>query len=104
MKIVTKKNISIISITIIILAFIIVFFAQHKTYYKYNDTWIIGKHYTEIEKRYGKFDKGNGITRGGYYAGEWHDFHGTLPEYYFIYFDEEGYAIKIKKESHNPGG
>ena len=91
----------------LILVFIIAigwFFSTHWTYYKYNDKWIIGRHYKEVEKRYGKFDVEFGM-RG--YLIDKGDPHAVMPKrgpkYYWIVSDENGIVTNVFV-SGPPGG
>lgn len=84
---------------IIIIIGIYVYF--HPTHYKYNDRFVIGNTYEEIQDRYGVFSHvlyyyGNGkLSTGAYYVGERYD----LPEFYIIEFDEDGIAYKVEVDT-----
>ena len=98
---ITKKAVVIIVITMITtftIALASVYWYNHPTHYLYNDHWIIGKSISEIEKRYGVFDKHFGNSSKGYCVKPsttdwWGD--ATWPEYYMIYFNENGKAYKV---------
>lgn len=96
-KIVLSKSKCIIFIAVVIICIAITFIlASHSTYYKYNDWWIIGKTYDQVEERYGEFEITFGTCRG-YYIG---DDDGSImptyqPLYYWMEIDENGIIIKV---------
>ena len=77
-------------------AMLILFWASHKTYYKYNEWWIVGKSEEEIVERYGEFDKSWGKSKAyfTYVDNGW-----IMPDYqehyYHIEFDSTGIATKV---------
>ena len=82
-------------------AMLILFWASHKTYYKYNEWWIVGKSEEEIVERYGEFDKKWGKSKAYYIHldNAW-----DLPPYlYYIEFDSAGIATKVYVDL-APGG
>lgn len=96
-----KKTIWVIAIIIIVaftITFIGVYWYNHPTHYLYEDRWIIGKSAVQIRERYGEFDKEFGSSSKGYCVKPsrtdwWGD--ATWPEYYMIYFDENGKAYEV---------
>ena len=84
--------------------------------YKYDKEWILGKTSSEIEERYGEFDRkprqGSIYEKDGNYynaqAGyllkeERVGYLGTDPaEYYMIWFDEYGQAVGVDEEWSDP--
>lgn len=103
------KKVSLLSVLLVFVISVSVFFYMHPTHYKYKDRQIIGKTSDEIIEKYGEFD----VTFGsilGYKINEsitdsiWRYFTGGEPiEYYCIQFNENGTAEKIYKSSY-PGG
>ena len=85
-------------IGIIILILIIIFAISHKTYFKYNDWWIIGKNINDIQKKYGKFDKEYGKTACYYlYTNDGPVMSDHLPYYYCMDYDENKIIKKVYK-------
>ncbi len=106
---ITKKAIVIIVITIIITFTIVpagVYWYNHPTHYLYNDRWIIGKSASEIEEKYGEFEKHFSNSSGYCVKPSRIDWWGdaTWPEYYMIYFDENGIAYKVEVVEGGWGG
>lgn len=100
-----KTTILIIILTIIVFVALIVgiYWHNHPTHYLYKDSWIIGKTAEQIEERYGTYDYDSQTTHDllikGYCVKHsmtdwWGD--PTWPEYYMIYFDENGEAYKVE--------
>ena len=87
-----KRN---LIITIIVVC-VILFFLSHSTYWKYNDWWIIGRHYTEVEDFYGEFDRDLG-NKKGYFIKE--DDSMIMPSYrgtyYWMIHNEEGIITEV---------
>lgn len=100
MEINKKRIIIIIATTIVIfaIAFFSVYWYNHPTHYLFEDRWIIGKDANQIKQRYGEFDKEFGGSSKGYCVKpEIVGYFGTTwPEYYMIYFDENGDAYKVE--------
>lgn len=97
---ITKKAIVVIAIAIITvftLTLIGVYRYNHPTHYLYNDHWIIGKNISEIEQRYGNYDIEGSLKKGYCVKPTTIDWWGdaTWPQYYMIYFDENGKAYKV---------
>lgn len=75
---------------------------------RFDENEIIGLTSIEIVEKYGDFDRIHGYTNKdglyrncdcGYLVREaTYGFFGKPPEYFMIYFDEEGYAIRCKYE------
>jgi hypothetical protein len=110
MKKLTKKRLIIFGVILFLIASVIIYFCLHPTYWKYNDYWIIGKHYTAIEKRYGEFDvlwtiPGKTEPAVGFYEEESiiRDYLGGQKLYYIVSFDDYGIAEEIE-ENNFPGG
>ena len=111
-----KKRKTILITSAIILAIIIfagIYWYIHPTHYLYNDRWIIGKNETQIIDRYGAFDKlvdisyNDKFERGYCVKNETRDmWFGDIipPEYYMIYFDENGVAYDVGIEVEYPIG
>lgn len=105
MKITKKAIVIIVIVVVIILAivFIGVYRHNHPTHYLYNDNWIIGKSVYEIEQRYGSYDFNSETIHGTLLKGylvkrqstDWWWGDVIWPEYYMIYFDEDGKAYKV---------
>ena len=80
----------------------------HTTHYKYEDTWIIGRHITEVEERYGEFDIGEyeagKSDRVGYMVEDWFPvMRDPVPSYYYIEYNDEGVVTEVYIALH-PGG
>lgn len=63
---------------------------SHSSCIKYNNWWVIGRHYTEVVERYGEFD--NPWNAKAYYIGmddSW-IMPSHLPQYYWLECDENG--------------
>lgn len=102
---INKNTIVVIAITIIaVLTFTLigVYWHNHPTHYLYEDRWVIGKNADQIEQRYGSYDINWETIYGSLIKGYcvkpsttdwWGD--ATWPEYYMIYFDENGKAYKV---------
>lgn len=99
-----KKKAICIVLSLLLLSSCIVFFLSHKTYYKYNDWWIIGRSYDEVVKRYGEFDCEYGSEKG-YYIKK--DNSIIMPShqdyYYWMIFDENGIITEVYIAA-KPGG
>lgn len=97
-----KKIICVVCVLLIIGGTL--FALSHKTYYKYNDWWIIGRSYREVKERYGKFDV-EYEYRKAYYIG--HDnsiiMPSHLPMYYWMDIDESGNITRVYIYT-KPGG
>jgi len=89
------------------------YWSSHSTDYEYDDEWIIGKNEYQVIERYGEFDiqfDENG--RGGFSRGycvkpmSYDKLFGEpiWPEYYMIYFDEQGIAYETKIKVGGVGG
>lgn len=101
-----KKTIVVTMITVIMMVTITLigtYWHNHPTHYLYEDGWIIGKNADQIEQRYGSYDINwetiYGLQIKGYCVqtsttDRWGD--ATWPEYYMIYFDENGKAYKVE--------
>jgi uncharacterized protein YxeA len=120
---ITKKRkliifIFVLLIIIIAIITIIIYKTYYPTFYKYNDSWIIGRSYEEIAERYGEFDleysvsynkEGKATGGTGAYEAETpfrrigRQFLGGQIPYYFIVFDENGIATKVYIRGY-PGG
>lgn len=72
------------------------FYCTHPTYYKYNDSWILGKTVDQVRVRYGEFDV---VTDGcvAYYI--YTDNSGFLPDhlkhYYFMEYDNNDIIYEV---------
>ena len=77
---------------------------SHRTYYQYNDMWIIGRSVTDVKNRYGEFDLYNGAY-AAYYI--YTDNRGFLPDhlkhYYYMYYDENEIVTRVT-DACQPGG
>lgn len=82
----------------------VMFFLSHKTYYKYNDWWIIGRSYDEVVKRYGEFDCEYGLEKG-YYIGKDNSIVMSSHQdyYYWMSFNENGIITEVYIAA-KPGG
>ena len=92
-----------VSIMIVCLIILILFYITHPTYYKYSDNWIIGKTIEEVEKRYGKFD----IITDNYVAYYiYTDNTGFLPDHlkHYYYMKYKNNIIYEVYEACQPGG
>ena len=87
---------------------------QHPTYWKYDDSYILGNTIQNIESRYGRFDftkkdsNNNGnkrkIIECSYLVAKKRvGFFGTIPAKYYIIVFENDVAIKLKIDT-TPGG
>lgn len=98
-----------LSLDVILFAFLLVFVLSHPTYYKYNDWEIMGSHISDVQNRYGNFDIG--IVQTGHpgevgyyiYTDDGPIMPDHLPHYYFIHYDENGIVDSVK-ESIPEGG
>ncbi|HEX9060731.1 MAG TPA: hypothetical protein VF941_11185 [Clostridia bacterium] len=95
----SRKKLIIVSVVCFVFTVALVlvwFFYTHSTYYKYNDSWIIGRHIEEIEKKYGKFDKGYDKLKAYYlYTDDGPIMPSHLQMYYWIKHDEKGIVVKV---------
>jgi len=113
-KIKKRKTILITSaITLSIIIIVGIYWCMHPTHYLYNDSWIIGKNETQIIDRYGAFDEyieigfSDEFERGYLVKPVTYDpwFHDPIaPEYYMIYFDENGIAYDVGIEEEKNWG
>ena len=91
-----------LSMDVILLAFLLIFVLSHPTYYKYNDWAIQGSHISDVQKRYGDFDVGTVRTghpgEVGYYiyTDDGPIMPDHLPHYYYIHYDENGIVDSVK--------
>lgn len=100
----------VISIVILISA-LVLFFASHSTYIKYNDWWIVGNSVENVRERYGEFDLGKYNENGGtfgYFAYEDDGRHNLLDPsyldmYYYIKYNSDGIVENVYMAS-QPGG
>lgn len=102
------KTIVVFAISLGLLITIIIFEQSHRTYYKYNDAWIIGNSVEKVEERYGSFDLGevkewiSGTVAYYIYVDD-----GILPDYgkhyYYLEYDESGIVYNVE-DSLAPGG
>lgn len=109
-----KKTIVAIAITItviLIIALIGVYWYTHPTHYLYEDRWIIGKTADQIEQRYGSYDDNSEtiygllIKRYCVKPGRTDGWGNPIwPEYYTIFFDEDGKAYKVEIVLGGEGG
>lgn len=76
-----RKKIIIIVILFIFIISISLFFHSHRTYWKYNDNWIIGNSIENIQERYGTFTRNMGSSFDGSFSNS-----GGIVGYY-IYTD-----------------
>ena len=83
----------------IILFLIIIFVISHKTYYKYNDWWIIGKNISDVQKKYGTFNKQFNSNTSCYYiyTNDGPIMPDHLPYYYCMEYDENQIIKKVYK-------
>ena len=104
-----RKIVAICGITGVIICILLVFQGRsHSTYYRYDDTWVIGRHVTEIEERYGEFDYGEykveNRGRVGYVVKEiFPIMSNPVPSYYYMEYDETGIVTEVYVALH-PGG
>lgn len=82
----------------------VIFYLLHPTYYKFNDSWIVGRHTSDIQERYGEFDLTTDVYVA-YYI--YTDNKGFLPDhlkhYYYMYYDNDGIVYKVL-DACQPGG
>ena len=98
-----------LSLDVILFAFLLVFVLSHPTYYKYKDWEIMGSHISDVQNRYGNFDIG--IVQTGHpgevgyyiYTDDGPIMPDHLPHYYYIHYDENGIVDSVK-ESIPEGG
>lgn len=94
----SKKLIVTISIIIVVIIAMGVFYFSHSTYWKYNDWWIVGNDIDSVEKKYGEFDI-NLEYRKAYYIGKDNSIimPSNLEKYYWIEIDDNGIVTKVYK-------
>ncbi|MBR4950175.1 MAG: hypothetical protein IKZ25_05300 [Clostridia bacterium] len=106
-----NKTIILVSVVLIVVAFICVFKYYHHTHFAYNDRFIIGNTQEKIIEKYGEFysthkNSDGEITRGTYMIRD------NTPElimsydnslWYEIYF-EDGIAVQVKLREGYIGG
>lgn len=91
-----RSRIIVLTIIVLIIAYGIWFFGTHGTDFSYNDKWIIGRHYSEVEKRYGAFDREWGISRGYILDDSIADkFLGSDHEIYWLDCDKNGIVTDV---------
>lgn len=103
-----KKQRALVCILFSLLLFIL-FHRSHKTYYKYNDWFILNNNIHRVHEVYGDFDVGiiedGQERRVGYYVytdnGPLMPSH--LPQYYTMYYDEHGIVYMVSVNG-PPGG
>ena len=94
----SKKLIVTISIIIVVIIAMGLFFFSHSTYWKYNDWWIVGNDIDSVKKKYGEFDI-NLEYRKAYYIGKDNSIimPSNLEKYYWIEIDDNGIVTKVYK-------
>ena len=101
-----KRRIAVISSLILVIPTVLIvgYSLLFPTAFPYADPFIYGKSKAEIVRAYGE-PKINGERKIGYFIGK--DNRGIDPSYldlyYYIYFDENGFAVEINSGV-QPGG
>jgi len=91
----------IISIVTMLSMLITILIISHSTYYKYNDSWIIGRTPEEVKARYGEFNFKSSYLVGYYiYSGSdtlsnLFRLSDNLDRYYYMYINEDGIIYKV---------
>lgn len=103
-----KRQTTVLAVSLIVFGILVLFWASHSTFFKYNDWWIVGNNIENVRARYGNFDRessGNNGGTVGYYIGEdnnWLD--PTYADlYYWIEYDAEGTVDEVYVRT-LPGG
>ncbi len=84
----------------LLVAVTIIFLHISSSYFSYNDKFIIGCSYYQVQEKYGEFDLHFGNTAAYKINERWYDkigrfcFGGEPMEYYFIEFNNDGIAQK----------
>lgn len=93
-----KKAFKIVIIIILLIVVVLVslYFISHSTYYKYNDWWIIGNSYKDVEEKYGEFDREYTYKKAYYIETDSSIIMPSHhPQYYWMVHDENGIITDV---------
>ena len=104
----TNKKLPILIISIgsflILVVCLILFCLSHATNFRYNNSWIKGRHISEVVARYGELDKDLGRKKG-YYISEGNTWimSDHQPQYYWMICDDNEIVCDVFVAG-SPGG